>query len=132
MADLQVFLAGGINEQTLQPLIRPVGDRVGKGGPAQTVGAPDPGQPYAITMEFYENQHGQGVSGGLIRNDDTLVHSFRVVVAFSDPNGALLNDTWGTTPDVPPGVTVRWQATLPSGLPNTSVVCEITEIELVT
>jgi hypothetical protein len=82
-------------------------------------------------LEFCQNQHGQGVAGGLIRNDDALVHSFRIVVAFSDPNGILLNDTWGTTPDVPPGVTARWQATLPSGLPNTTVSCRITGVELV-
>jgi catechol 2,3-dioxygenase-like lactoylglutathione lyase family enzyme len=99
--------------------------------PASTGGRPDPGQPYAISMDACVNQHGQGVAEGLIRNDDVLVHSFRIVVAFSDPNGILLNDTWGTTPNVPPGVTARWQAVVPSGLPNVAVACQITGVELV-
>ena len=100
-------------------------------GPAATFGGPVSGQAYTISMDFCTNQHGQGVAEGLIRNDDTLVHSYRIVVAFSDPNDVLLNDTWGRTPDVPPGTTARWQAVLPSGLPSVSVTCRITRVELV-
>lgn len=99
--------------------------------PGPTAGAPVPGQPYTISMDICQNQHGQGVAEGLIRNDDALVHSFRIVVAFSDPNNVLLNDTWGTTPDVPPGITARWQAMVPSGLPAVTVRCQITRVELI-
>ena len=88
------------------------------------------GDGYTIKMDYCQNQHGQGVSGGLIRNDTSLVHSYRIVVAFYDPNGVLLNDTWGTTPNVPAGVTAEWQAVVPSGLPNTEVKCQITGVEL--
>lgn len=100
-------------------------------GPVATPGGPVPGQPYTISMDYCQNQHGQGIAEGLIRNDDTLVHSFRVVVAFSDLNNVLLNDTWGTTPDVPPGITAKWQAVVPSGLPAVTVSCRITGVELV-
>jgi hypothetical protein len=53
------------------------------------------------------------------------------VVRFFDPNGVLLNDTWGTTPDVPAGVTATWQAVVPSGLPAVSVSCQVTEVKFV-
>lgn len=98
--------------------------------PAASGGAVS-GPTYSITMEYCQNQHGQGVSGGLIRNDDALVHTYRIVVAFSDPNGVFLNDTGWTTSDLAPGVTARWQATVPSGLPAVSVSCQITRVELV-
>lgn len=98
--------------------------------PAATGGAVS-GQTYTISMDTCQNQHGQGVSGGLIRNDDTLIHSYRIVVAFSDPNGIFLNDTAWTTSDLQPGVTATWQATVPSGLPAVSVSCQITSVELV-
>lgn len=89
------------------------------------------GPTYSISMEFCQNQHGQGVSGGLIRNDDTVIHTYRIVVAFTDPNGVFLNDTGWTTSDLQPGVTARWQATVPSGLPNVTVSCTITRVELI-
>lgn len=89
------------------------------------------GPTYTISMEYCQNQHGQGVSGGLIRNDDSLIHTYRIVVAFSDPNGVFLNDTGWTTSDLQPGVTARWQATVPSGLPAVSVSCQITRVELI-
>jgi len=98
--------------------------------PAATPGQVS-GQTYTISMDDCHNQHGQGIAAGLIRNDDTLVHTFRIVVAFSDPNNVLLNDTWGTTPDIPPGITARWQAVVPSGLPAVTVSCRITGVELV-
>lgn len=99
-------------------------------GPASSGGSVS-GPTYTISMDVCQNQHGQGVSGGLIRNDDGLIHSYRIVVAFSDPNGVFLNDTGWTTSDLQPGITARWQATVPSGLPAVSVSCQITRVELV-
>ena len=100
-------------------------------GPGFTPGGPVPGQPYTISIDTCQNQHGQGIAEGYIRNDDSRHHAFRVIVAFSDSNGVLLNDTGGTTPDVPPGITARWQAVVASGLPSVTVSCRITGIELV-
>jgi hypothetical protein len=103
----------------------------GSPGPNSTPGRPVPGQPYTISIDTCQNQHGQGIAEGYIRNDDALHHAFRVVVTFFDSNGVLLNDTGGTTPDVPPGITARWQAVVPSGLPSVTVSCAITKVELV-
>lgn len=99
--------------------------------PAATGTGSVSGDTYTISMDTCQNQHGQGVSAGLIRNDDSLVHAFRIVVAFSDPNGVFLNDTGWTTSDLGPGVTATWQATVPSGLPAVSVSCRITSVQVV-
>ena len=98
--------------------------------PPPTVG-PVSGPTYTISMDTCQNQHGQGVAAGLIRNDDALVHTYRIVVAFSDPNGTFLNDTDWKTSDLQPGVTATWQAMVPSGLPAVSVSCKVTAVELI-
>lgn len=99
-------------------------------GPAASDGSVS-GPTYTISMNLCQNQHGQGVAEGLIRNDTALIHTYRIVVAFSDPNGVFLNDTSWTQSDLSPGVTARWQAMVPSGLPAVSVSCQITRVELV-
>lgn len=103
--------------------------------PPGPTSAPTPGsvagQPYAISMTVCLNQHGQGVSEGLIRNDDRLIHVFRIEVWFFDLNGVLLNTTDWTTSEIPPGVTARWQAEVPSGLPAVDVQCQLREVEIV-
>ncbi len=90
-----------------------------------------PDQPYTISMTTCLNQHGQGVSEGLIRNDDARIHVFRIEVWFFDLNGVLLNTTDWTTTEIPPGVTARWQADVPSGLPAVEVQCQLREVEVV-
>jgi hypothetical protein len=99
--------------------------------PGATSGPLESGGPFSITLDICQNQHGQGVAEGLIRNNDALVHAFRVYVTFFDPNGILLTDTDGLTPDIPPGVTAKWQAVVPSGLPSTSVTCQVTDVKVV-
>lgn len=100
--------------------------------PGPAASASVSGDTYSITMNLCQNQHGQGVAEGLIRNDDpSLIHTYRIVVAFWDPNGVFLNDTAWTTSDLGPGVTSRWQATVPSGLPPVSVTCQITAVQVV-
>jgi hypothetical protein len=134
---LVAFIFQGASERDLGYLDRIAGSLQAElptstSAPAAPSGGTVSGSTYSISLEFCQNQHGQGVSGGLIRNDDpTLVHTYRIVVAFSDPNGVLLNDTWWTTSDLQPGVTARWQADVPSGLPAVSVTCRITSVEVV-
>ena len=96
-----------------------------EGSTANPVG---PGPVLTITMDICQNQHGQGVAEGLIRNNDSVIHAYRVVVAFSDPEGILLTTTDGLTPETPPGITARWQAVVPSGLPSVSVACQVTNV----
>jgi hypothetical protein len=89
------------------------------------------GATFTITMNICQNQHGQGVAEGLITNTDSRIHVYRIVVAFSDPNGVFLNDTGWTTSALDPGVTSRWQAEVPSGLPAVPVSCRITAVKLI-
>jgi hypothetical protein len=100
-------------------------------GPGPSGVPPATGPTYTISMNLCQNQHGQGVAEGLIRNEDGLVHTYRIVVAFSDANDVFLNDTSWTTSDLPPAITARWQAMVPSGLPAVSVVCRITAVEVI-
>jgi hypothetical protein len=126
----------GVEPEQLGYLERIVGSVRAETGPATPAPAATgtgsvSGDTYTISMDTCQNQHGQGVSAGLIRNDDSLIHAFRIVVAFSDPNGVFLNDTGWTTSDLAPGVTATWQATVPSGLPAVSVSCRITSVQVV-
>lgn len=125
----------GTSEADLGYLQHIIGSLAGAAPQATTApaasGGSVSGPTYTISMSICQNQHGQGVAEGLIRNDTALVHTYRIVVAFSDPNGVFLNDTAWTTSDLQPGVTARWQAVVPSGLPAVSVSCQITAVELV-
>lgn len=98
--------------------------------PSPALGEPVGGR-FSISMTICQNQHGQGVSEGLIRNDDSLTHAYRIEVWFFDVNGVLLNTTDWTTGEIPPGVTARWQAMVPSGLPAVEVRCTLEKVDLV-
>lgn len=122
----------GTRRDDLGYLDRIVGSILPASAPAESSapvrGGEVSGPTYAITMDVCQNQHGQGVSGGLIRNTDALIHTYRIVVAFSDANGVFLNDTAWTTSDLDPGVTARWQASVPSGLPAVNVTCQVKSV----
>jgi hypothetical protein len=125
----------GTGEADLAYLEHIVGSLAEAGGTATPTPGPTtgggPGGPYTISLDICRNQHGQGVSEGLIRNDDSVTHVFRIEVWFYDLNGVLLNTTDWTTTEIPPGVTARWQADVPSGLPSVDVQCQLREVEIV-
>jgi ATP-dependent Clp protease protease subunit len=61
MADLQVYLAGGIGPQTVPPLIQLVGDRVGKGARSLLLALSSPGGNIYWGVTAYNFLRGLGV-----------------------------------------------------------------------
>jgi hypothetical protein len=111
-----------------------LGSLAAEGGAVSTpvpIGTGQPGQPYSLSMDICQNQHGQGVAEGNITNQDAVAHTFRVIVDFYDFSGTtLLNDAGSYDLAVDPGTTRRWQAIVSSGLPSGEITCKVKEVQM--
>lgn len=107
------------------------GETPAPGDTPAPVGTPASGQPYTITMDICQNQHGQGVAEGELTNSDSVPHTYRILVEFWQQGAnTKLNDTRSYAYNLDPGVTQRWQAVVPSGLPSVDVECRVKAVEV--
>jgi hypothetical protein len=107
------------------------GETPAPGATPQPVGTPASGQPYTITMDICQNQHGQGIAEGELTNSDSVPHTYRILVEFWQQGAnTKLNDTRSFAYNLDPGVTQRWQAVVPSGLPSVDVECRVKAVEV--
>jgi len=121
----------GSLQSTVGTAATPGPDETAGDGATPPVETPAPGQVISYTFEYCQNQHGQGIAGGQLTNNDSVPHLVTLIVEFYQIDTTkMLNDTRSYEYDMPAGQSREWQAVVSSGLPSVDVSCKVREIQV--
>jgi hypothetical protein len=100
-----------------------------EGGDPAATPVPAGDEPFSISLDLCQNQHGAGVADGVIRNEDSRPHVFLIEIWFTDPAGVLLSTGSWTTAGLAPGQAQQYDVQV-TGIGGGDLVCRVNDVHV--